>query len=182
MYSMLSRIQASYHQGYVALFSETSGRQCSCIALLSISFSYLKTVCRWEKRDLDMNLYFGDKLYKTLHTSLFLGAEDLPQNFVVFDNVLAQVNLVHNNFGMLYSANYESRNNLVNCFISSHIEMSQGSILFISGGLCIAIIPTRSFESIFVFDSHSRNNAGTHDPNGFAILMKFIHSKMLQII
>ena len=171
MYSMLSRIQASYHQGYVALFGETSGRQCSCIALFSISFSYLKTVCRWEKRDLDMNLYFGDKLYKTLHTSLFLGAEDLPQNFVVFDNVLAQVNLVHNNFGMLYSANHESRNNLVNCF-TSHMEMSQGSILFISG-LCIAIIPTRSFESIFVFDSHSRNNAGTHDPNGFAILMKF---------
>ena len=50
--------------------------------------------------------------------------------------------------------------------------MSQGSILFISG-LCIVIIPTRSFESIFVFDSHSPNNAGTHDPNGFAILMKF---------
>ena len=52
------------------------------------------------------------------------------------------------------------------------MEMSQGSILFISG-LCIAIIPTRSFESIFVFDSHSRNNAGTHDPNSFAILMRF---------
>ena len=150
MYSMLSRIQASYHQGYEALFGETSGRQCSCIALFSIRFSYLKTACRWEKRNLDLNLYFEDKLYKTLHTSLFLWAEDLPQNFVVFDNVLAQVNLVHNNFGMLYSANHESRNNLVNCF-TSHMEMSQGSILFISG-LRIAIIPTRSFESIFVFD------------------------------
>ena len=168
---MLSAIQATYHQGHVALFGETSGRQCSCNALFSINFSYLKAVCRWEKRDLDLILYYGDKLYKSLHTSLYLEAADLPQNFAVFGNVSAQVHLVHNNFGILYSSNQDSRDNLVNCF-TSHIEMSQGCILFITG-LCIAVIPSSSIESIFVFDSHSRNNAGVHDPNGFAILMKF---------
>ena len=36
--------------------------------------------------------------------------------------------------------------------------MSQGSVLFISG-LCLAVIPTRTCESTFLFDSHSCNNA-----------------------
>ena len=48
---------------------------------------------------------------------------------------------------------------------TSHFEKSQHSIFFSITELYLAVIPTKTFESYFVFDSDKRNNAGRHDAN-----------------
>ena len=131
-YTILGSIQASFHWGYVTFFSETSGRQCCCIALFSIEFSFLKSVSRWQMSDLDLNLYFNDRLCKHLGTSLYLSLEELPQSFLLSD-MLGQVNLVRNNYEVLYSGNQDSHNYWKNFFLSD-IEISQRSTL-----LCLAM-------------------------------------------
>ena len=67
-YVILNSIQASFHHGYVNIFGATSGRQCSCITLYAIVFSSLKVIHRWQQEDLDLVLFLGDELYKSLNT------------------------------------------------------------------------------------------------------------------
>ena len=56
--------------------------------------------------------------------------------------------------------------------ISETIESERGNrAIFTSAGFSIAIIWWNN--SLFVFDSHSRNADGCHDPNGKAILLEF---------
>ena len=60
-------VQGSFNQGN-AMFGETAGIQCACMALFAISYSTLKEVNRWDQFDLDIILINGDALYKTLRS------------------------------------------------------------------------------------------------------------------
>ena len=51
-------------------------------------------------RSLDLVLFLGDELYKSLNTQQYLSATDLPNNISVC-NVQVQVSHLHNNYGML---------------------------------------------------------------------------------
>ena len=51
-------------------------------------------------RSLDLVLFLGDELYKSLNTQQYLSATDLPTNISVC-NVQVQVSHLHNNYGML---------------------------------------------------------------------------------
>ena len=82
-YVILNSIQASFHQGYVNIFGATRGGQCSCIALYAIVFSSLKVIHRWQQEDLDLVLFLGDELYKSLNTQQYLSGADLPTNISV---------------------------------------------------------------------------------------------------
>ena len=167
-YVNLNSIQASFHQGYVNIFGATSGSQYSCIALYAIVFSSFKDILRWQQEDLNLPLFLGDELHKSLNTQQYLSATDLPTNISVC-NVQVQASHLHNNYGMLLN-NEDSQNYLTHC-LSIHSRESTGSILSITG-LCIAVIPCGR-DTVFLFDSHSRNREGRPDPNGYFVLLKF---------
>ena len=57
-------VQGSFNQGN-AMFGETAGIQCACMALFAISYSTLKGVHRWGQLDLDIILINDDALYKS---------------------------------------------------------------------------------------------------------------------
>ena len=69
-------IQATHHQGYIHY--GTQGIQCSCMSLMSICWSIVKTIARWDSDDLDRILQNGDSLFKSLSIFRLLGIEDLP--------------------------------------------------------------------------------------------------------
>ena len=73
-------VHGPFHQGN-ALFGETAGIQCACMALFAISCSTLKEVNRWDQFDLDTILRNGDALYKSLRRQTLLTVEDLPRDF-----------------------------------------------------------------------------------------------------
>ena len=64
-------VQGSFNQGN-ALFGETTGIQCACIALFAISYSTIMDINRWHQSDLDLVLVNGDAFYKTLKSDLQL--------------------------------------------------------------------------------------------------------------
>ena len=58
-------VQGSFNQGN-AMFGETTGIQCACMALFTISYSTLKEVNRWYQFNFDIVSINGDALYKSL--------------------------------------------------------------------------------------------------------------------
>ena len=54
-------VQGSFNQGN-AVFGETAGIQCVCMALFAISFSTIKEKGRQDQSDLDIVLVNGDAL------------------------------------------------------------------------------------------------------------------------
>ena len=58
-------VQRSFNQGN-AMFVETAGIQCACMALFAISYSTLKEINQWDQFDLDIILINGKALYKIL--------------------------------------------------------------------------------------------------------------------
>ena len=58
-------VQGSFNQGN-AMFVETAGIQCACMALFAISYSTLQEINRWDQFDLDIILINGKALYKIL--------------------------------------------------------------------------------------------------------------------
>ena len=82
-YVILNSIQASFHQGYVHNSCATSGGQCSCIVWYAIVFSSLTVIHRWQQEDLDLVLFLGDELHKSLNAHQYLNASDLPHNISV---------------------------------------------------------------------------------------------------
>ena len=161
---VLSSIHGSFHQGCVEMFGDSSGRQCSCIAL-----PVIKDVSRWSENDLDLILVNGDQLYKNQNTDIYLLATELPTNFYV-GKCKALIKMEDTSkVGVLQSA--ISLDNLINRSSWS------GSIFFVSG-YWFAIIPTKS-NIVYVFDSHSRNAVGKQCADGSSVLLKFSDINML---
>ena len=73
-------VQGSFNQGN-AMFGETAGIQCACMALFAISYSTLKEINRWDQFDLDIILIYGDTLYKSLRRQTLSTVEDLLRDF-----------------------------------------------------------------------------------------------------
>ena len=82
-YILPNSIQGSFHQGYVNIFGATSGGQCSCMALYAIVLPSLKVIHSWQQEGLDLVLFLGDELYKSLNTQQYLCATDLQNNISV---------------------------------------------------------------------------------------------------
>jgi len=98
-YSVLKCIKATFNQGNEK-FSHTRGRQCTCISLFSICFSFSKQTSFWNQNDLEYLIEQGDKLSKSQNTSLFLSCGELPRN-VEAEHVTTNVDFLENRTGML---------------------------------------------------------------------------------
>ena len=63
-YSIMNSVTGTCHQGDIAKFGETSGRQCLCNALYAIASSIVKRIDLWTHIDLDHILNKGEQIYK----------------------------------------------------------------------------------------------------------------------
>ena len=69
-------LQASHHQGDIR-YVMSRGVQCSCMSLMSVSWTLLKSASIWDSFDLDCILQKWDLLFKSLNNYRYLGMEDL---------------------------------------------------------------------------------------------------------
>ena len=75
-------VQATHHQGDIR-YGMLRGIQCSCMSLMSVFWTLFKAVSRWDCFDLDCILHKGDLWFKSLNNYVYLGMEDLPQEFFI---------------------------------------------------------------------------------------------------
>ena len=77
VYNVLNYVLGSFHQGNWR-FGLTGGWQCACNSLFAIFWSKVRDISSWTKHDLDLILTEGDRVYKSLNTTDYLSADDLP--------------------------------------------------------------------------------------------------------
>ena len=80
-YTLIKVVQASHHQGDVK-YGVSRGIQCSCMSLISVSWTLFKSADLWNNFDLDCILGKGSQLFKYIAKFKNLGAEGLPQEFM----------------------------------------------------------------------------------------------------
>jgi len=168
-YSVLKCIKATFNQGNEK-FGHTSGRQCTCIGLFSICFSFFKQVSFSNQNDLEYLIEQGDKLYKSQNTTLFLSCGEPPRNVQV-EHVAAHIDFLENRTGMLkgITVGYNKQVLLRN-FLT---DQEYTGILFLTSGVAVAIIPHTNQNDVYLIDSHSRNDIGKPVPNGTSVILKF---------
>ena len=64
-FKIIGSVQGSFKSN-VALFGDTTGRQCACHALCAFCWSVVCDMCYWKSVDLDNILVEGDQLHKSL--------------------------------------------------------------------------------------------------------------------
>ena len=103
-YRIQKSVLATFHQGHPK-FGDTSGIQCSCIALYAICFSIIKKVSVWKTWDLDYILENGDATFKCLNIPRPLFMNELPHNIVV-ENEIVNIEMLGTYYGILSQNNY----------------------------------------------------------------------------
>ena len=135
--------------------------------MYAVVFSrYIKTPGCINTDDLDVIVREGDKLYKSLNTDTHLEFSDLPNSITTF-GFKANISYLSNSIGLLNPGQNES-------FLlqNKHCNFQPGDgMLFIVKGYCICLIIRKN--TVFLFDSHSRNERGKPCPDGFSMIAKF---------
>ena len=137
----------------------------------------------WTTATMDHILFKGDELYQNIDTEhQLLLPTDLPTCVTVCDRV-CHIITGKEVFGSFVQN--ITKTQVVLSTLCTLIQKTETSSLVClgdrRGSSAIAVFP--SSTSIFIFDSHSRDNSGLPCPNGTAILMKFdnIHNATLYI-
>ena len=163
-YIIKKTINASHHQGHVR-YGRSAGMQCTSNAYLVVIFSKSKYINRWKPFDLNYILEQGDGIFKDVDVNQALAVDELSLNISIED--------VHISTKMLVCESnlFVERNDFF-AYFRNYTESERGNgANFACAGFSIAIIWWNN--SLFVFDSHSRNADGYHDSNGKAILLEF---------
>ena len=79
-------------------YGASRGIQCSCLSLMSITWTLFRSPGLWDKFDLDSILGKEDQLFKFIGKLRYLRVEDLAQEFLV-ENSSANVKLLQNKTG-----------------------------------------------------------------------------------
>ena len=80
--TVIKEVQATHHQGD-GRYGTSSGMQCLCMSLMSITWTLLRSPGLWDKFDLDSILGKGYQLFSFIVKFRYLGMEDLPQESLV---------------------------------------------------------------------------------------------------
>ena len=162
-YIIKKTINASHHQGHVR-YGRSAGMQCTSNAYLAVIFSKSKYINRWKPFDLNYILEQGDGIFKDVDVNQALAVDELSLNISIEDvHISTKILVCESNL-------FVERNFFAN--FRNFTESERGNeAIFTCAGFSIAIIWWNN--SLFVFDSHSRNADGYHDSNGKAILLEF---------
>ena len=94
-----------------------------------------------------------------------LNVDELPINFKIENFDLNRLMLDHENHSM------QDKNDVFENYRHLTQRNTGGGAIFTCAGFRVAIMWSKT--SLFLFDSHSRNNQGFHDRNGKATLLEF---------
>ena len=96
-YTFIKVFQVNHHQRDVR-YGASRGIQCSCLSLMSITWTLFRSPGLWDKFDLDSILGKKDQLFKFIGQLRYLRVEDLAQEVLV-ENSSANVKLLQNKTG-----------------------------------------------------------------------------------
>ena len=162
-YKIQKAILGTFHQGH-SKFGSTSGIQCCCNALYAICFSLVKKVSIWKSWDLDYILENGDAVFKSIGMLRALSTNELPHHIMIEDNSI-EIEMLTECFGCLGQSDL-FENHKINC------DFSNG-LIFTTGGFSFSLIWSKN--SIFLFDSHSRDQTGAFVSTGSSVVLSFKH-------
>ena len=170
MSSFLKITQGSFHQGHEK-FGLTRGRQCTCCALFSITFSVVKNPGYWCQGDIDYIVENGDKIFKKLNPTLYLDLDSLPREIEIMNRSISV------EFLGLKSALIASKSH-TGSIMDRDVDPRTNGFLFVVNEKCISVTWNKRFY--FLFDSHSRNSQEKTCADGTATLTKFSSKKNLE--
>ena len=84
-YTIICVVQVTHHQGDIR-YGTSWGIQCSCMSLVSLTWTSLRSPGLWNKFALDSILGKGDQLFNFMGKFRYLGMEDLSQEFLVVNS------------------------------------------------------------------------------------------------
>ena len=147
-------VQGSYDQSH-SKFGETAGMQCSCNALLALSW------VKFQNFDLDFVLDLGDNFFKSLGLHRYLDVSDLPEHIRFYGNFWS-INKTYLHDGEAIIG--------TRFLFSPFLPRSRSAaLLFINSTVTAIISHSRSY---YLFDSHSRDSRGFIVSNGTSVLLK----------
>ena len=177
---MKKAVLVNFHQG-ISKSGTTAGIQCTSNAFIAICFSVVKRVSIWKSFNLDYLLDQGDKLMKLLEARGALCIDQLPLSVDIEGfNVRAQKLILYRNLFNSVDLFFHHK-----CLSSD--EIGNGAI-FTRAGTSIALI--WNTNSVFVFDSNSRDSKGCHISDStyisvsgiwFGGSIEFCHYKILRL-
>ena len=176
------------HQGVPYFDDNYSGRQCTIIALVALSFLSLKLASQWTSSDIDSVLTEGHVRYIEHIISMGIEPRNLQHNEVpnIIRNFLSSgtdVSLAMdaNYYGVVGgdgdrgAGAYDFESSLVMAFSSSPFVIATFS------DYTVALYYCETLDTYYLFDSHSCGPFGERgDPFGTAILLEFCDLQMLQ--
>ena len=164
-YTIIKVVQASHHQGDVR-YGAFRGIQCLCMSLISVSWTLFKSPGLWDKFDLDCILGKGGQLFKFIGQFRYLGVEDLPQEFMI-KNCPINVELLVNKTGEITAGAYLLS---IAGIVNSARQIGTGALLIVNNYILGLNWGT---DSIYLFDSHSKDEYGNLSSSGTEVLLKF---------
>ena len=169
-YTIIKLVQATHHQDDVRC-GTTRGIQCSCMSLISVSWTLFRSPGRWDKLDLDDILGKGDQLFKSLGKFRYLGMEDLPQEFFL-EGFAVNMQFLEIKTGKIAGGVYLLSFVEV---VNSVQQIGTGGLLIVNNYILGLIWGN---DSIYLFDSPSKDENGHASSPGTAVLIKFyiLHS------
>ena len=173
-YILVNSMQGSFHQGNVEKFGDTTGRQCTCMALFEIAYGSFKRLGIWKKCNLDVILMNGDMLYKSLDRTNYLSVTDLPESFQV-GSVQVNVEYNINKYGTLRNGT-ASAEKLSDIFRPVSDELQEKSALFFVQGFCFPVFFRN--HSLHIF---RRNSVGLRTTSGASVLLSFLRYDHLSV-
>ena len=167
-YAIQKTVHGTHHQGSLK-YGEYAGRQCTANAYFAIIYSAIKNIGIWKHFDINYILEQGNRIFRDVCVATGviqpLAVDQLLPN-IYMEGIYISINsLSHESHLFL-----EKNNLFENYRHYSPSEKGNGAI-FTCAGFSVVVLWTQ--DHFYVFDSHSRNSKGFHDPNGKAILLKF---------
>ena len=166
--------KASTHQGDAATFNHSSvGCQCLPNCLIACTMTAVQEPSTWTTDTMNYILQEGDKIYQHIDAGHdFLLPTDLPTCVHVCNRIF---NVVRGKeaFGT-FTENLQKTKNILSV-LCTFIQTTETSVLICLGdqsgssGLTVLSQDT----SMYIFDSHSRDDFGMPSANGTAVLMHF---------
>ena len=167
-YAIQKTIHGTHHQGSLK-YGEYAERQCTANAYFAIIYSAIKNIGIWKPFDIDYILQQGNRIFRDVCVATGviqpLAVDQLPPN-IYMEGIYISINsLSHESHLFL------EKNNLFENYRHYSPSEKGNGVIFTCAGFSVAVLWTQDY--FYVFDSHSRNSKGFHDPNGKAILLKF---------
>ena len=166
--------KASTHQGDAAAFNPRSvGHQCLPNCLIACTMTAVQKPSTWTTDTMDYILHEGDILYQHIDAGHdFLLPTDLPKCVHVCNEIF---NVVRGKeaFGT-FTENLPKTRKILSV-LCTFIQTTQTSALIClgdkSGSSAVTVLSHDN--SMYIFDSHSRDGSGMPSANGTAVLMQF---------